>query len=91
MSNGSDIVVRGHIKPIPTLRKPLKSVDVLTKEAFNAAYERSDTCVVPAAGVIAEAMVAIVLARAFLEKFGGDSMTETQRNYQGYLQQLQVY
>ena len=91
MSNGSDIVVRGHIKPIPTLRKPLRSVDVLTKEPFNAAYERSDTCVVPAAGVIAEAMVAIVLTRSFLEKFGGDSMAETQRNYQGYLQQLQVY
>jgi len=91
MSNGSDIVVRGHVKPIPTLRKPLKSVDVQTKETFDATYERSDTCVVPAAGVIAEAMVAIVLARSLLEKFGGDSLAETQRNYQGYLQQLHDY
>ena len=88
MSNGCDILVRGYIKPIPTLRKPLKSVDILSKEAFDAAYERSDTCVVPAAGVIGEAMVAVTLARAFLEKFGGDSLTETQRNFQGYREQL---
>ncbi|PYV44529.1 MAG: chorismate synthase [Acidobacteria bacterium] len=88
MSNGCDILIRGYIKPIPTLRKPLKSVDILSKEAFDAAYERSDTCVVPAAGVIGEAMVAIILARAFLEKFGGDSLTETNRNFQGYLNQL---
>jgi chorismate synthase len=66
-------------------------VDIQTKETFNAAYERSDTCVVPAAGIIAEAMVAIVLAGSFLEKFGGDSMGETHRNYQGYMQQLRDY
>jgi chorismate synthase len=88
MSNGCEIVVRGHVKPIPTLRRPLRSVDIQTKEPVDAAYERSDTCVVPAAGIIGEAMVAIVLARAFLEKFGGDSLNETQRNYQGYLQQI---
>ena len=88
MSNGCDILVRGYVKPIPTLRKPLKSVDILSKEAFDAAYERSDTCVVPAAGVIGEAMVAIILARTFLEKFGGDSLTETERNFQGYREQL---
>src|SRR5262249_16698305 len=80
MSNGCDIVVRGYVKPIPTLRKPLKSVDILSKQAFDAAYERSDTCVVPAAGVVGEAMVAITLARSFLEKIGGDSLDEVQRN-----------
>jgi len=88
ISNGCDIIVRGHIKPIPTLRKPLKSVDINTKEPFDAAYERSDTCVVPAAGVIGEAMTAIILAQFFLEKFGGDSLEETVRNYNGYLEQL---
>ncbi len=91
MTNGSEVVVRGHVKPIPTLRKPLKSVDIESKEAFDAAYERSDTCVVTAAGVVGESMVAIVLTRAFLEKFGGDSITETERNYQGYLQQLREF
>jgi chorismate synthase len=88
MSNGCDIVIRGHIKPIPTLRKPLKSVDILSKESFDAAYERSDTCVVPAAGVVGEAMVAIILTRCLLEKVGGDSLDETQRNFRGYMEQL---
>jgi len=88
MSNGCDIVVRGHIKPIPTLRKPLRSVDVLSKQSFDAAYERSDTCVVPAAGVVGEAMVAITLARCFLDKVGGDSLEETERNFRGYLKQV---
>ncbi len=91
MSNGCDIVVRGHIKPIPTLRKPLRSVDILTKQPFDAAYERSDTCVVPAAGVVGEAMVAIVLAKCFLEKFSGDSLEETERNYRGYVNQLRDF
>lgn len=91
MSNGSEIVITGHVKPIPTLRKPLKSVDIDSKEAFDAAYERSDTCVVPAAGVVGEAMTAIVLCRAFLQKFGGDSMVETERNYQSYLNQLRQF
>ncbi len=76
MTNGQDIVVRGYLKPISTLRRPLESVDLATREPTVAAYERSDVCVVPAAGVIGEAMVAIVLAQAFLEKFGGDSLEE---------------
>ncbi len=88
ISNGGEIVVRGHVKPIPTLRKPLKSVDVNTKESFEAAYERSDTCVVPAAGVVGEAMTAIILAQLLLEKFGGDSLQETLRNFDGYLEQI---
>ena len=91
ITNGQDIVVRGFLKPISTLRRPLESVDLATREPTLAAYERSDVCVVPAAGVIGEAMVAIVLASAFLEKFGGDSLTETRRNYEGYLQQVKSY
>lgn len=91
VTNGMEVIVRGHVKPIPTLRKPLQSVDVKSKEAFQAAYERSDVCVVPAAGVIGEAMVAIVLARAFLEKFGGDSLTEISRNFNSYQEQLRNY
>ena len=91
ISNGEDILVRGYLKPISTLRRPLESVDFATREPVKAAYERSDVCVVPAAGVAAEAMVALTLARCALEKFGGDSMTETLRNYQGYCQQLQNY
>jgi chorismate synthase len=91
MTNAQDILVRGMLKPISTLRRPLESVDLETREPALAAYERSDVCVVPAAGVIGEAMVAIVLATAFLEKFGGDSLGETRRNYQGYLQQVESY
>ena len=91
ISNGEDIVVRGYVKPISTLRRPLESVDFETKESVKAAYERSDVCVVPAAGVAAEAMVALTLARCALEKFGGDSMNETVRNFQGYCQQLKNY
>jgi chorismate synthase len=73
------------------LKKALQSVDMITKEPFAAQHERSDTCTVPAAGVIGESMVALVLARAFLEKFGGDSIEETTRNYLGYVQQLHSY
>ena len=91
MSNGQEIFVRGLLKPISTLRKPLESVDLVTREAALAAYERSDVCVVPAAGVIGEAMVAIVLAQAFLEKFGGDSLRETRRNYEGYREQVRAF
>lgn len=91
VSNGQEIRVRGYLKPISTLRRPLKSVDFSTREAVSAAYERSDVCVVPAAGVAAEAMVALTLARCGLEKFGGDSMTETLRNFQGYCLQLRNY
>jgi chorismate synthase len=91
ISNGQDIRVRGYLKPISTLRRPLQSVDFSTREPVKAAYERSDVCVVPAAGVAAEAMVALTLARCALEKFGGDSMTETLRNFHGYCQQLKDF
>ena len=91
VSNGEDVVVRGYLKPISTLRRPLGSVDFSTREPVKAAYERSDVCVVPAAGVAAEAMVALVLAGCALEKFGGDSLTELLRNYEGYRKQLQNY
>ncbi len=91
VSNGEEIRVRGYLKPISTLRRPLGSVDFATREAVKAAYERSDVCVAPAAGVAAEAMVALTLARCALEKFGGDSMLETGRNCRGYLEQLKRY
>jgi chorismate synthase len=91
VSNGEDILVRGYLKPISTLRRPLGSVDFSTREPVKAAYERSDVCVVPAAGVAAEAMVALTLARCALEKFGGDSMLETLRNFEGYKQQLRNF
>ena len=91
MSNGQDIVVRGYIKPISTLRRPLESVDFDTREPSTAAYERSDVAVVPAAGVIGEAMAAIMLASAFLEKFGGDSLQETRRNFDGFQDQVKQF
>lgn len=91
ITNGEDVIVCGYLKPISSLRQPLESVDLQTKETVKAAYERSDVCVVPAAGVIGEAMVALVLARAFLEKFGGDSIQETQRNLEGYREQLRQF
>jgi len=91
VSNGEEIRVRGYLKPISTLRRPLQSVDFATREPVKAAYERSDVCVVPAAGVAGEAMVALTLAKCALEKFGGDSMLETQRNFRGYLEQLKHY
>ena len=91
VSNGEDIRVRGYLKPISTLRRPLQSVDFASRKPVSAAYERSDVCVVPAAGVAAEAMVALILARCALEKFGGDSLAETRRNFEGYLNQLRQY
>jgi chorismate synthase len=91
VSNGEEIRVRGYLKPISTLRRPLKSVDFSTRQPVSAAYERSDVCVVPAAGVGAEAMVALTLARCALDKFGGDSLGETLRNFQGYCKQLKDY
>lgn len=90
MSNGEPVIVRAAMKPIPTLYKPLRSVDMLSHEPFEATVERSDTCAVPAALVVAEAVVAIEIANAFLEKFGGDSLREIRRNYEGYLKQLQT-
>lgn len=91
MTNGEDILVRGLLKPISTLRRPLESVDLETREPSAAAYERSDVCVVPAAGVIGEAMVAFVLAQAMIEKFGGDSLGEARRNFDTYCEQVRKY
>jgi chorismate synthase len=91
MSNGQDIRVRGYLKPISTLRRPLGSVDFATRETVKAAYERSDVCVVPAAGVAGEAMVALTIACAAVEKFGGDSLVELKRNYEGYCEQLRNF
>jgi chorismate synthase len=91
ITNGEEVRVRGHLKPISTLRRPLASVDVVTKEESAAAFERSDIVAVPAAGVIGEAMVAIVLADAAREKFGGDSLKEMKRNFEAYLEQTREY
>ena len=91
ISNGEEIVVRGYLKPISTLRKPLSSVRFDTREATSASYERSDICVVPAAGVVAEAMVALTIARLAQEKFGGDSALEMRRNFDGYIEQIRSY
>jgi chorismate synthase len=91
ISNGEDVVVRGYLKPISTLRRPLASVRFDTREVTKAAYERSDVCVVPAAGVAAEAMVALAFGRLVLDKFGGDSLRELKRNYDGYVEQIRAY
>jgi chorismate synthase len=91
VSNGEDIVVRGHLKPISTLRRPLESVRFDTREATSASYERSDICVAPAAGVVGEAMVALTIARLVQEKFGGDSVVELQRNFAGYIEQIRSF
>jgi chorismate synthase len=91
ISNGEDVVVRGYLKPISTLRRPLGSVSFETREATKAAYERSDVCVVPAAGVAAEAMVALTIARLVIDKFGGDSLRELKRNYDGYCEQIRAF
>lgn len=91
MTNGMPIVVRGVMKPIPTLYKPLQSVDIDTKEPFTAQVERSDACAVPAASVVLEHVVAWEVAKAFLEKFGGDSIEEVERNYKSYQAQLESY
>ncbi len=91
ITNGQDVVIRGMLKPISTLRRPLESVDLVTREPAPAAYERSDVCVVPAAGVVAEAMTALVLAQAFLEKFGGDSLDELSRNFDAYVEQVRSF
>jgi chorismate synthase len=91
VSNGEDVVVRGYLKPISTLRRPLESVRFDTREKTAASYERSDICVVPAAGVAAEAMVAITLAGLAQQKFGGDSLAEMRRNFQGYIEQIRKF
>jgi chorismate synthase len=91
MSNGEDVVVRGYLKPISTLRRPLASVSFETREVTKASYERSDVAVVPAAGVAGEAMVALTVARCVLEKFGGDSLRELKRNFDGYCEQIRAF
>ena len=90
MSNGEDIVVRVAIKPISTLAKPLPSVDLVTGEKIQAHYERSDVCQAPPGGIVGEAMMAIVLADAVMEKFGGDHVEETVRNCRAYLQTVEA-
>jgi chorismate synthase len=84
ITNGEEVRVRVYMKPIPTLRKPLKSASLQSKQKSDAAFERSDTCIVPAAGVIAESMLGYILAGAFLDKFGGDSIVETEGNFSNY-------
>jgi chorismate synthase len=91
ISNGEDLVVRGYLKPISTLRRPLASVSFETRETTKASYERSDVCVVPAAGVAAEAMVALTVARLVIDKFGGDSLRELHRNFTSYCEQIRAF
>jgi chorismate synthase len=91
ITNGEELRARGHLKPISTLRRALRSVDIDTKQAESASFERSDITAVPAAGVIGEAMVALVLGAAMREKFGGDSLGEMRRNFDGYREQLRGY
>ena len=91
ITNGEEVIVRGYLKPISTLRRALGTADMVTKEPVQAAYERSDWCVVPAAGVAGEAMVALVLADAFLQKFGGDSLAEMRRNFDAYARQIDEF
>ena len=91
ITNGEELRVRGYLKPISTLKKPLRSIDIDTKQEDLAAYERSDVTVVPAAGVIGESMLAIVLANSYREKFGGDSIEEMKRNFEGYSESLRRY
>ena len=88
ISNGRPIVVRAALKPISTLGKPVESVDLRTKKPCDASYERSDVMAVPAAGRVGEAVAAFIIADAFLDKFGGDSMKEVRRNYEGYMDQI---
>jgi chorismate synthase len=91
ITNGEELRLRGHLKPLSTLRRALRSVDIDTKKEESASFERSDITAVPAAGVIGEAMVALVLAAAMREKFGGDSLGEMRRNFEGYREQLRGY
>lgn len=91
ISNGEQLIMRAAMKPIPTLMKPLHTIDILTKEEVYASKERADICAVPAASVVGEAVVAIILAKAFLEKFGGDSLEEVKHNYEQYLEYVRSY
>jgi len=91
MSNGEPIILRAVMKPIPTLYKPLRSIDIKTKKPFEASVERSDICAVPAASVVGEAVIAFEISNAFIDKFGGDSVDEIKRNYKGYLEYLRKF
>ena len=91
MSNGEPIILRAAMKPIPTLYKPLRSIDIKTKRSFQASVERSDICAVPAASVVGEAVVAFEISNAFIDKFGGDSIDEVKKNYKGYLEYLRKF
>ena len=91
MTNGEEIRARAHVKPLSTLPRSLRSVDLVTKKPFDAAVERTDATAIAAAGVVGEAMLALCLAGAFLDKFGGDSLRETRRNYLGYLRQIKSF
>jgi chorismate synthase len=91
ISNGEDIIVTAAMKPIPTLYRPLQSVDLISKQPFQASVERSDTCAVPAAAVVGEAAVAVEIAKLFLEKFGGDFIEETVAHYQKYIDHLRSF
>ncbi|MCL4424981.1 MAG: chorismate synthase [Firmicutes bacterium] len=91
ITNGEDLILRAAMKPIPTLYRPLASVDIRTREPFLASVERSDVCAVPAAAVVGEAVVAFEIAGAFLEKFGGDSLEEVRRNYEAYMESLKTW
>ena len=91
VSNGEDIVIRAAMKPIATLRRPLASVNIRSKKAVKGSVQRADICAVPSAGVVGEAVVALEIANAFIEKFGGDSITEMKRNYNGYMAQARKF
>ncbi len=91
MTNGEEIIIQAVMKPISTLKKPLASVDIKTKKALKATVERSDACAVPSAGVIGEAVSAFEVANAMLEKFGGDSISEMRRNFDGYIKQVRRF
>jgi chorismate synthase len=90
MTNGETVVVRAAMKPIPTLMRPLQTVDIVTKRAVDAVKERSDVCAVPAAAVVGEAVVSFEIAKALLEKFGGDSMVDTLEAFDGYMKRLRA-
>ena len=90
MTNGEVVIASAAMKPIPTLMKPLRSVDIITKKPESASTERSDVCAVPAVSVVGEAVMAFEIARCFMEKFGGDSINEVTRNYEGYMEQIRV-
>ncbi len=91
MTNGEPVIIRAAMKPISTLKNPLKSVDIITKEVTSAAVERSDICAVPAASVVAEGVCAFEIANAFLEKFGSDSLAEIKKNYQNYMKMIEKF